>query len=274
MNNRNAISLTFLLFLYANSGHALTLPQIANVPGGLTVIEINEKERPQAYYHGNRVMVLGSPGAWKAVVGIPLSARTGVNRLAVINGRGKSYHNFKVAAKAYATQHITITDKRKVTPNDLDMKRIQKESSLIAKAKANWTKQAPASLRLTLPVDGPYSSSFGLRRFFNNQPRRPHSGMDIAVPEGTPIKAAAAGNIINTGDYFFNGNTVFIDHGLGLITMYCHMQTIDVKVGQRINRGQIIGTVGRTGRVTGAHLHWSVILNNTMVDPALFINPQ
>jgi murein DD-endopeptidase MepM/ murein hydrolase activator NlpD len=241
------------------------------VPGGIAIIDLDSSEKPQVNYQGKRVLVMGNPANWQAVVGIDLDALAGSHQLEIEADGGSLKKAFQVSDKQYETQHITIKDKRKVNPNKLDMERINREKKLIQAAKTNWRDIEINSIDLILPVQGRHSSPFGLRRFFNQQARKPHGGLDIAAAEGTPIRAAAAGKIINTGDYFFNGNTVFIDHGQGFITMYCHMNKIEAVEGKEINKGEIIGAVGQTGRVTGPHLHWSVILNQVMVDPQLFL---
>ena len=127
------------------------------------------------------------------------------------------------------------------------------------------------TLRMSLPVPAPLSSAFGLRRFFNGEPRRPHGGLDLASPRGTPIKAPAAGRVVIADNYYFNGNTVFLDHGSGLITMYCHLDRIDVVIGDEIEERDVLGVVGSTGRATGPHLHWTVSLNDARVDPMLLV---
>ncbi len=242
-----------------------------SVPGGVAIIDIKAEVQPQAWYEGNRVMVIGKPAAWQAIVGISLDTKPGLHSLQIKSVQGQTNLSFNVLDKQYESQHLTIKDRRKVNPAPLDMERINSDIQNIEDAKATWTDVEKDSIALVLPVQGRYSSHFGLRRFFNEQPRKPHSGLDIAASEGTTIKAAAAGRVINTGNYFFNGNTVFIDHGQGMITMYCHMSSIAVSEGQVLAQGAIIGKVGQTGRVTGAHLHWSVILNQTMVDPEFFL---
>jgi murein DD-endopeptidase MepM/ murein hydrolase activator NlpD len=248
------------------------LPHSTAVPGGVVTVDLGSADGPAPVvrYHKKRVMVLKSDGHWQAVVGIPLSARTGKQQLEVAT-RSQTVP-FEVKPKNYAEQRLTIQNKRKVNPNKEDMKRINGERGRINAALAHWQQQDMVETRFTLPVTGRLSSPFGLRRFFNEQPRKPHSGIDIAAPEGTPIVAPAAGRIIENGDFFFNGNSVFIDHGQGLVTLYCHMSRIDVKPGQLVTRGETIGAVGQTGRVTGPHLHWSVSLNDARVDPGLFFD--
>ena len=260
----------FTLLVLAHSYCAVVLA--ASVPGGVAFIDIEGALRPQAYYRGKRVMVIGAAGAWQAVVGIDLDAKPGVHSVQITSAQSETIQKFEVRDKQYETQHITINDKRKVNPNSLDMERINRDREYIELAKASWSDIEKVSISLMLPVEGRYSSPFGLRRFFNEEPRKPHSSLDIAAAEGAAITAAASGRVINTGDYFFNGNTVFIDHGQGMITMYCHMNGINVSEGQVVEQGDVIGSVGQTGRATGAHLHWSVILNQTMVDPELFIS--
>ncbi len=254
--------------------NALELPIESAVPGGIAIISIHTQEKPDAYFHDNRVMVVGSSDNWEAIVGIPLTEKTGTQTLIVKSNDLKTNYQFEIRNKEYETQYLTIKNKRKVNPNEQDMSRIIAEKEIISKAKSHWRDNNDVTLQFIKPTVGPYSSPFGLKRFFNKQPRKPHSGLDIAAPKGTPIAAPADGVVINTGNYFFNGNTVFIDHGQGLITMYCHMDHIDIKEGTLVKTGDIIGKVGLTGRVTGAHLHWSVILNNTTVNPLLFLTKE
>ena len=121
------------------------------------------------------------------------------------------------------------------------------------------------------PVAGRDSGRFGLRRILNGQQRQPHSGMDIAAATGTPVKVVAPGRVIYTGNLFFSGNVVYVDHGGGLISMYAHLNQIKVKNGEVLGQGDYLGAVGSTGRATGSHLHWSVYLNGTAINPALFL---
>jgi murein DD-endopeptidase MepM/ murein hydrolase activator NlpD len=248
------------------------LPRTAAVPGGVVTIPIESSAGPPpvATLDGARTLVLRDGERWLAVVGIPLATKPGRQELVVGRGGKTESVAFEVVAKEYAVQRLKVAP-GKVDLSKADLERVDKEKVRIRKALTGFTDRTPATLRLVQPVPGERSSSYGLRRFFNDQPRSPHSGMDIAAPTGTPIRAAAEGTVADAGDFFFNGNTVLIDHGSGLVTMYCHLSRIDVEAGQAVRAGDTIGAVGATGRVTGPHLHFGVTLNGTMVDPALFL---
>ena len=243
------------------------------VPGGIAVVKLPDDVAPATLrYRDRKVLVTQQDGAQFAVIGLSLGTEPGRYHLKAQTTQGESLSiAFTVEDKDYEEQHITIEDKRKVNPEKRDMERITREQKQIKTALQQWTAQPEVAIDFRKPVEGPTSSPFGLKRFFNEQPRNPHSGLDIAAPEGTPILAPAPGTVIQTGEYFFNGNTVLIDHGQGLVTMYCHMSAIDVEPGTKVATGDVIGKVGMTGRVTGPHLHWGVSLNDARVDPVLFL---
>lgn len=238
------------------------------VPGGVAVIELGSgAQAPKATYQGKPVLVVKEQDTWRAIVGIPLTVKPGTQS---ISAGGRDL-NFTVGHKKYPEQRITLKNQRQVNPNPADLKRIDNELAIQIKAYRTFSPTTPSNLLLDKPVNGPLSSKFGVRRFFNGEERNPHAGLDFAVPAGTPIKTPAAGKVILIGNYFFNGNTVFVDHGQGFISMFCHMSKIDTQVGQQLARGDVVGRVGSTGRATGPHMHWNVSLNDARVDPAIFI---
>jgi murein DD-endopeptidase MepM/ murein hydrolase activator NlpD len=255
------------------TAHAAELPRESRVPGGIALIAIpgSNDVAPVAIFNGHRAAVIRDTNRWLAVVGIPLSETAGERKLHVSSTSGTKEVPFRIVDKQYRTQHLTIKNQRQVEPNAEDLKRIEGETARSDVALSKFTATAAPHLQLQPPVQGVRSDSYGSRRIFNGKPRNPHSGMDIAAPKGTPIVAPAAGTVVEAGNFFFNGNTLYIDHGDGLVTMYCHLDTIKVKVGDKLSQGDPIGTVGATGRVTGPHLHWGVALNRAMVDPALFL---
>lgn len=266
----------FSVLLLICSDVLAKLPEQSAVPGGVMILSVgnSQQTKPDVYFEEKPVMVVKADGLWQAVVGIPLASKAGTLRILVKRGEEKSTQLFSIKDKQYPTQYITVKDERKVNPNPIDMKRINQESSRIQEALTAWTETNNEPVNFVWPIKGRVSGLFGRRRVFNGEPRNPHSGMDIAAKTGTPIHAPAAGIVRGTGNYFFNGNTVFIDHGQGLITMFCHLSRLDVQDGQTVKQGDIIGAVGATGRVTGPHLHLGVSLNNERVEPRLFFPPE
>ena len=258
--------------LFASSLGAAALPRNAPVPGGVAVIDLGPTGHaaPSVRWGEQPIAVVSDRGRWFALLGIPLDTLPGDLEIGVFFGSTATIRHVAVQIKNYPEQRLTIKDKRKVEPNPEDLARIEREKQTTDAIKRRFSASAPAT-DFALPASGPLSSRFGLRRIFNGLPRNPHAGLDVAAGAGTPVRAPADGVVVDTGEYFFNGNTVFIDHGQGLITAYMHLSRVGVQPGQSIKKGKEIGAIGATGRATGPHLHWAVILNNTPVDPELFL---
>ncbi|GMQ54357.1 M23 family metallopeptidase [Halopseudomonas aestusnigri] len=259
---------------------AFSLPALADgfitrllnkpVPGGVAVVVLPEQaEAPRATFQGKPLLTIREDGQrWIAIVGLGLDVPAGQQQIDLAGGRQLA---FNVGSREYAQQHITLKNRSQVNPDPAQLARIERELKEQTDAYAHFSPRQPSNLLFDRPVPGRQSSPFGVRRFFNGEERNPHSGLDFAASTGTPIKAPAAGQVILVGDYFFNGKTVFVDHGQGLISMFCHLSAVDVTVGQEIPRGGVLGKVGSTGRATGPHLHWNVSLNGNRIDPAIFI---
>lgn len=248
-------------------------PRSLLVPGGVAVIELGDSGKiPRFKFRKKPVLLALSDNRYFAIIGLPLSLRPGEYFIEGHRGDDIALEKifFTVVDKKYTTQRIDIKDKRKVNPYASDMDRIWAEQKRQKKARKHYTKST-VDVELLQPVEGIMTGSFGRRRIFNGEARRPHSGMDIAADEGVPVLAPSNGKVIDLGDFFFSGNLIYIDHGQGMISLFAHLSEINVTLGQQIKKGDIIGKVGATGRVTGPHLHWSLGLNDTWVDPALFL---
>lgn len=251
-------------------------PRALPVPGGIARLSLGAAAaKPTARDRDVPLLVLGDPAGWTVLVGIALAARPSAAHISVLQTEGGVSRDiaYTIAPKRYSEQRLTVA------PGTVDLSledqaRYERERVHLATVIATFTESPPQAMHMHMrvPVLGRRSGSFGLRRVFNGQARNPHSGMGIAASAGTPVLAPLAGRVIDTGDYFFNGGTVWLDHGGGLPTMVCHLSSIDVKVGDVLKAGERYCAVGATGRVTGPHLHWSVVLNQAMVDPALFIS--
>ncbi len=250
---------------------ALAATEDSRRPGGIVIEDVGPADvpAPAVEFGGRPVLTMRDGERWKAVIGVPLGVEAGALHFDV-DGNSVSV---TLIDHAYAEQRLTVKNRSYVTPDQAQLDRIGQERKIIDAALNAFRNVDVDGIALAAPVDGPRSSSFGLRRFFNEQPRSPHKGMDIAAASGTPIRAPRGGIVTATGDYFFNGNTVIVDHGQGYVTMYCHLSEIGVAEGQQVTTGDLLGTVGATGRVTGPHLHFGTYLNGTAVDPAILLEP-
>jgi len=223
---------------------------------------------------GKPVLIMRDDTNWLAVIGVPLDHDETSPLVVEVKRAGVDIQiiDVPIASANYRVQRLNV-DRKYVEPDTKSLERILAERNVIDQALNRWRDVPLNDVQMHPPVPGKRSTSFGSRRIFNDQPRSPHKGMDISAVTGTPIMAPLAGDVAATGDYYFNGNTVILDHGQGLISLYCHLSEIEVKKGQVLKAGDLMGKVGATGRVTGPHLHFATYLNGTAVDPSLLLSP-
>lgn len=262
-----------LLLVLCNNLFATDLSFLEHpVNGGIKVIDFETNlSNPKAFFYGNQVLVNKvKNNHFQAIVGIPTGASIGTHSV-VIKAFSEKTINFKISDARYTKQYITLTGKKKkfVDLNNNQIDRVIKEKKQLQQAK-NTFSEALLFDKFIKPTTGIKTGVFGSQRFFNNKPRRPHSGVDYANKVGTNILAFSSGKVILTGDFYFNGKAVFIDHGQGLLSVYIHLDKILVNAGDMVKTGDTIAKMGQTGRATGPHLHFGIYLNKVVVNPEVF----
>ncbi len=233
--------------------------------GGLSLIETHRTDLVAASLGEQRL-----PVSDKGVVVLPvdMDAKPGEAHVTLEFADGsRATYNFNVEAHTFREERLQIANQRYVEPHPEDVERYTREAERQEKVYSSFSEMSALPFPMAVPTNGCRSSEFGVRRFLNDQPRSPHSGLDIAAPTGTPIIAPAAGRIALTGDFFFSGKLVMIDHGAGIVSVLGHMSEVSAEEGQLVDQGDLVGEVGATGRVTGAHVHWTLSIGGVRVDP-------
>ncbi len=263
-----------------NKGIKIVHRQRSLQPGEVLVLEARSSRplqnlRIDAF--GNEFQAFGDMDgtAWVALVGIDLETKPGAYRIEVkgrqLDGTSLSAQKaIRVLAKKFPGRELKVDEKFVVPPADA-RERIERERQTVAGIFAAITEEKLWTGAFRAPVPGAVISAFGKRNVYNGQPRSPHTGADFRGAVGTPIKAPNAGRVALAADLYFSGNTVILDHGLGLFSYLAHMSEISVKEGDRVDAGSLVGKVGATGRVTGPHLHWTVRIGKARVDPLSLI---
>lgn len=264
----------FVFLLWCVCAHAITVSIPDEVGQGEPFrVEIRSQQKPSRLtidWMGKKVEhPVELPGVQQALLGAglnhkgryPLTVTAEMPHGTVIRSLEVS-----VLEKDYPVQHLALPESMVTPPREV-LDRIAADREKTAAALNTLTNQRHWSEGFLRPVPGSVSSPFGVRRFLNNQPRAPHRGVDFRGPEGTPVKAVESGRVVLSDDLYFGGQTVIIDHGLGLLTVYMHLSEILVHKGEDISRGELVGLVGMTGRSTGPHLHLGAYILGEAVDP-------
>ena len=277
MKNNLSFICIFILFSCTTLDISYPLcdfPEHSPFPGGvisqtlrIDANEINEIDINQK----NVYLCQVDKDHWKILAPISLSEE---NKTIAIVKNGQPILEVPISNKAYRESKITITNQDLVSPPEEYLSRIKMESDLGKVAIGTVSRRFHTSLKMPAPTQGIKSSEFGVKRFINGQPRNRHTGLDLAASIGTKIISPLSGKVILVGNFYYRGKTVFVDHGGGMISTYSHMSKVVVLKGQSLEKGDLIGEVGQSGRVTGPHLHWQIILSGIPVDPELFLEPN
>ena len=245
-------------------------------PGEVVVLEVRPSLTPlsveaTAFGRDVRFFEDESDEVWRGLVGIDLTAEPGeydVEVRAVIGAGAAVYtiYTLEVEPKEFPTRHLRVNPSY-VDPPQAVIDRILREQDEVAAIFRAASPERRWRGGFAAPVPGSPTSSFGRRSVYNGQPRSPHSGTDFRAGTGVPVTAPNAATVVLTGDLYFSGQVVILDHGWGLYSYFAHLSAVDVAAGDVVTRGQVVGKVGATGRVTGPHLHWTVRLNDARVDP-------
>ena len=239
----------------------------------VTVLTEDSVEYVQLRFQGRKFPALSIKSAptFRAFIGLDLDLDPGHYPLHISllhdDGRQESFREeLVVRPREFAVQRLWV-DEKYVTPPAEVQERIRRESELMSAIYGMYTPMWLGEGRFVVPSDGKMSDNFGVRRVFNYQPRSPHSGIDISSPFGESVRASNSGSVVVANDLYYSGKTVVIDHGLGVFSQYLHFSEIHVQIGDRVKKGDIIGEIGATGRVTGPHLHWGFRVSGARVDP-------
>lgn len=240
--------------------------------GGVALIELKGFiQKPKLFYKAKEAKVIKQNNKYFAAIGIGLDEKVGKKHIVAVTPDKKEDFYFDIEKKAYKKEYIKLKTNKHVNLSKENLKRYYKDRDLSKKVLSSFNKNISCNLNFIAPLQGRLTSEFGKKRYFNGKPKSPHKGVDIAAKKGTPIAAAEDGIVVIRDNFFFNGNTIYLDHGEGVVSIYCHMSKFAVKKGDFVYKGETIGYVGSTGRVTGSHLHFGIVLNKESVDPAIFI---
>ena len=238
--------------------------------GNVVYLPLTKNENKDDFYYKDRLITkIKKKNESYLMFGVPYYSNQGLNEYIFRSDTRKKIVNIEISKKKYGSQYINIKKYRAKTKDD--QARINDERNRIIEAKRKQYKEYP-DINFIMPAIGVTSGVYGTQRFYNRKKGRFHNGHDIAAEIGTYIFAPSAGKVMLTGDYYYNGKFVMINHGNNLISMFLHMDDISVHNDQVVRKGQKIGTIGNSGLSTGSHLHWSVILNNEYIDPIVLVD--